>query len=86
MLSALIAGERDPQALAALKNPRLRATPSALAEALRGNFTPHHATLARLMLTHIDQITATIAALDAEVDREMAPFAEQRDRLDTIPA
>jgi transposase len=37
------------------------------------------------MLTHIDQLAATIAALDVEVDREMAPFTAQRDRLDTIP-
>jgi transposase len=85
MLAALIAGERDPQALAALGDRRLRATPAALAEALQGNFTAHHASLARLMLTHIDQLSAAIRALDDEVDREMVPFAAERDRLDTIP-
>ena len=37
------------------------------------------------MLSHIDQLGATIAALDEEVDREMAPFTVERDRLDTIP-
>jgi transposase len=68
-----------------VSKPRLRATPTALAEALRGNFTRHHAILARVMLTHIDQLTATIATLDAEVDREIARLAAQRDRLDTIP-
>lgn len=36
------------------------------------------------MLALIDQLAATIAALDDEVDREMAPFTAQRDRLDTI--
>ena len=85
MLTALIAGERDPQILAALADRRLLATPAALAEALHGHFTAHHATLARLMLTHIDQLAATIAALDAEVDAEMAPFTAERDRLDTMP-
>jgi transposase len=85
MLAALVNGERDPKVLAALADRRLRATPAALAEALRGRFTAHHATLARLMLAHIDQLAATIAALDEEVDREMAPFTAQRDRLDTIP-
>jgi transposase len=78
MLTALIAGERDPQILAALGDRRLRATPAALAEALQGQFTAHHATLARLMLTHIDQLAATVAALDAEVDAEMAPFTAER--------
>ncbi|MCV2492027.1 IS110 family transposase [Geodermatophilus sp. YIM 151500] len=85
MLGALIDGQRDPQTLADLGDRRLRATPAALAEALQGNFTAHHATLARLMLTHIDQLSAAIAALDAEVDAEMAPFTAERDRLDTIP-
>ena len=85
MLAALIAGERDPQALAALGDRRLRATPAALAEALQGNFTTHHASLARLMLTHIDQLNAAIRALDDEVDAAMTPFAAERDRLDTIP-
>jgi transposase len=85
MLTALIDGERDPQILAGLGDRRLRATPAALAEALRGNFTAHHATLARLMLTHLDQLGATVAALDEQVDAEMAPYTAERDRLDTIP-
>ena len=85
MLAALITGERDPQILAGLGDRRLRATPATLAEALHGNFTAHHATLARVMLTHIDQLTEAVAALDGEVDREMAPFTAERDRLDTIP-
>jgi len=85
MLAALIAGERDPRILAGLGDRRLRATPAALAEALQGHFTAHHATLARLMLTHIDQLTEAVAALDAEVDAEMAPLTAERDRLDTIP-
>ncbi|MCW2577517.1 MAG: transposase [Modestobacter sp.] len=85
MLTALIDGERDPQALAALADRRLRATPAALTEALHGQFSAHHATLARLMLTHIDQLTATITALDAEVDAEKAPSAAERDRLTPLP-
>lgn len=85
MLHALLAGERDPQVLAGLADRRLRATPAALAEALRGHFTAHHAVLCRLMLAHVDQLTAAIAALDAEIDTAMRPFAAARDRLDTIP-
>jgi transposase len=85
MFTARIDGERDPQALAALADRRLGATPAALTEALHGQFSAHHATLARLMLTHIDQLTATITALDAEVDAEMAPSAAERDRLTPLP-
>ena len=38
----------------------------------------------RMHLAHIDHLGASIDTLDAEVDRVIAPFAEARDRLDTI--
>lgn len=38
-----------------------------------------------MMPLHIDQLRDAISALDAEVDTVIAPFAAQRDRLDTIP-
>jgi hypothetical protein len=85
MLQALIEGQHDPAVLADLAKRRLRSKIPALTEALTGRFTGHHGFLARLMLAHIDQLATAIAALDDEVDREMAPFTAQRDRLDTIP-
>ena len=38
----------------------------------------------RLALEHVEQLERSITALDAEVDRVIAPFAQARDRLDTI--
>jgi transposase len=38
----------------------------------------------RLALDHVEQLERSITALDAEVDRVIAPFARARDRLDTI--
>ena len=38
----------------------------------------------RIIVDHVDHLEASIAALDVEVDRVIAPFAEARDRLDTI--
>jgi transposase len=38
----------------------------------------------RLALDHVEQLERSITALDAEVDRVIAPFAQARDRLDTI--
>ena len=40
--------------------------------------------LVRLALDHVEQLERSITALDAEVDRVIAPFARARDRLDTI--
>ena len=42
MLEALVAGETDPEKLAAFAHPRLAATPERLREALRGRVTAHH--------------------------------------------
>ena len=84
MLNALVAGERDPERLADLAKRRLRSKIPELRQALRGRFGDHHALLVRLSLTHIEQLEAAIAELDARVDAMIAPFERARDRLDTI--
>lgn len=84
MLEALVAGERDPQVLAELAKGRLRAKLPQLRQALRGRFGAHHALLIRLALEHLEQLEGSIAELDAHIDRVLAPFAQARDRLDTI--
>lgn len=85
ILRALVAGERDPRALAELARGRLRQKLPALREALQGRFSAHHALLIGLALEHVEGLERSIEALDAEVERVMAPFAGARDHLDTIP-
>jgi transposase len=84
MLAALVAGERDPKALAQLARTRLRAKRSQLEEAFTGHFSDHHAFLLARMLGRIDQASADIAELEAKTDQEVAPFAPAVDRLDEI--
>jgi len=84
MLVALVAGERDPQALAELAKGRLRTKLPQLRQALRGRFSDHHALLVRLALAHLEHMEGTIAALNRRVDEVIAPFARARDQLDTI--
>jgi transposase len=84
MLAALLAGERDPKVLAGLARGRLRNKLPELRQALRGRFSAHHAVLLRLALEHVEQLERSIAELDVEVDRVIAPFPQARDRLDTI--
>jgi transposase len=84
MLRALIAGERDPERLAELAKGVLRKKIPQLRKALRGRFGSHHATMLRIILDHVEQLEASIAALDVEVDRMITPFATARDHLDTI--
>jgi transposase len=84
MLAALIAGERDPKALAQLARSRLRAKRTQLQEAFTGHFSDHHGFLLQTMLSRIDQASADIAELDRKIEAEIAPFAAVADRLDEI--
>jgi transposase len=84
MLAALVAGERDPQALAELAKGVLRKKLPLLRQALRGRFSDHHALLVGLSVGHLEHLERAIAQLDARVDQVIAPFAQARDHLDTI--
>ena len=85
MLEALIAGQRDPGALAELARRRLRAKIPVLTEALIGRFTAHHAFLARVHLNLIDQHTQAINEVTAQIEVVIAPFRLARELLCTIP-
>ena len=85
MLDALIAGERDPEVLADMALTRMRPRIPELRQALLGRFDEHHALMIRMHLDHVDHLSASIDRLDAEVDRVIAPFADQVRRLITIP-
>src|SRR5207302_8766927 len=54
IINALIAGETNPVKLAALADPRIKASHQQLREALRGRVTHHHRFLLHVHLQHID--------------------------------
>lgn len=85
ILEALIAGERDPQALAELSVRTARHKIPALVEALDGTFTDHHAFMCRHYLDQIDHLDAVVAALDARIASLMNDHDQDLDNLDTIP-
>jgi transposase len=80
MMEALIAGERDPEALTALAKGRMKTKKAALRESLVGRFDAHHAELLRILLDQtdalsdkIDQLTARIEVLIAAMPAAQAP-------------
>ena len=97
MLDALIAGERDPDALAELALGKMRPKRAALKEALTGRFDGHHAELIRMLLDQIDGLSAKIDQLTARVDQLVGQLPEAQtssrggaglsvlDRLDEVP-
>jgi len=85
MIEALMAGERDPEALADMALTRMRPRIPQLRLALVGRFNAHHAVMLKAHLAHIDYLDGQIAAMDAQVERVIAPFADQLRRLMTIP-
>lgn len=74
MVEALIAGQRDPQALAELAKGKLRAKIGPLTEALDGRFGAHHAVLARQILDHISFLDRTLEQLETDLVERLRPF------------
>jgi transposase len=85
ILEALCDGERDPKALAQLAKGKLKAKTVDLGRSVPGRFNEHHAAMTRELLAHIDFLDAALGRLDARVEAMIAPFADAREHLMTIP-
>ena len=85
MLTAMIAGERDPRVLADLAKGKMRAKIPALTEAVIGHFDADHARLAGSMLDRLERVEDALAQLDAVIAEACRPWAHQLDLLQTIP-
>ena len=81
MIEALIAGERDPRALAGLAKGKLRPKIPQLTAALRGHFGAHHAIVAARILAPLDFLDETIGVLDAQVAARVAGRYQSAARL-----
>jgi transposase len=85
MLEALVAGTRDPEALADLARGKLRAKIPQLRDALTGRFSDHHALVVGELLAHLDYLEDAVGRLSVAIEELVAPFAEQVALLRTIP-
>lgn len=85
MLEALIAGEVDPERLAALAQGTARRKQAVLVEALRGRVTPHHRAMLQLHLSLIDALDAALREIDDRVGKAIEPIRASARLLTTIP-
>ena len=86
MLTAIIAGERNPKVLAQMAQTRMRGKIRQLEEALDCSFfTEQHAFILQMMLANIDHLTAQVKELTAKIEVLCEPYARQIAQLDAIP-
>jgi transposase len=84
ILSALVAGEGDPERLAHLAQGSLIKKQEQLKAALSGKLTPHHRVLLEELLQLIATLNRAIARLDREIAERLRPHDARISRIDEV--
>lgn len=79
IIRAIVAGEQNPQTLAALKHPRIKSSTTEIAKALTGDYRSEHLFVLKQELTLYDEDQQQIIQLDAEIERCLASFDTKAD-------
>jgi transposase len=74
ILEALLAGERDPQKLAALKDHRIKASRDTIARSLQGDWRPEHLFVLRQALDTWKHYQQLILACDEQIEKQLSAF------------
>jgi transposase len=88
IIRAIVAGERDPNVLAAFRSPHCKKSQAEIARALTGTWRPEHLFVLQQALALFDFYSQQIAACDAEIERTYAtirPDWPTADFDDTLP-
>jgi len=85
ILNAIVDGITDPQYLARLAHPRVKAPREKIAEALEGKVTDHHRFMLRLHLGQMDALQRAIGELESRIDEKLSSFREIAELISTIP-
>lgn len=79
IIRAIIAGERNPQVLAALKDRRIKSSTVEIAAALTGDYRAEHIFVLQQELQLYEVYKAQIAACDFQIEQCLAAFASKVD-------
>jgi transposase len=85
ILTALVAGETDPERLADLTQGRLKAARADLIDALQGRVTDHHRFMIQLHLTQVDALHEAVATIETRVGDTLGPCRAAVSLLTTMP-
>jgi len=83
IIRAIVAGERNPQVLAALKDRRTKSTTDEIAQALTGDYRPEHVFLLQQELQLYEVYQAQIAACDHQIEQCLAQFSAKVDVVES---
>ncbi len=85
ILNALVKGETNPAALAALADGRLRATQEQIQQACDGALSAAHREILKLFLAQIDQLENQIQQMEQLLAESQAAYSEALARLCQVP-
>jgi len=85
IVKALITGERDPERLADLVDPHVKASRGEIIEALQGQLTLQQRRLMKMHLKMIEYLEASLAQIDGDIQKAVKPFREILHRLTEVP-
>ncbi len=74
LIRAIVAGERDPQALAQLRHERCHASAAEIAKALSGHYRPEHVFALKQALALYDFYTTQVHEYDTYIEQHYARF------------
>ena len=79
IIDAILAGERDPVALAKWRDPRIKARPEIVEKSLVGNWQPEHLFTLKQSRRLYAEYQQQLAECDAEIERLVGEFAPRVD-------
>jgi transposase len=79
IIRAILVGERDPNRLAALRDPRTKQPAAVIAKALQGDWRAEHLFALQQALELVEAYQAKIAACDERIQAQLQTFADRSD-------
>jgi transposase len=80
IIRAILAGERDPQALAALRDDRCAKNEQAIADDLTGKWADHHLFTLKQAVASWDHLQGLISECSAQIEKQAEKFAKKASR------
>jgi transposase len=85
IIRAILAGTRDPQALADLRDGRCKRSAEEIAKALDGHYRPEHLFALEQALALYDAYQERIAACDRQIEAALAPLSAPEAPAEPLP-